>query len=258
MISARAVNDAASDPVVARNPGALPRALRALLDRAATRVKGERFAVDPDVPLGALVGASVERAVMRLRGRVRLPHAPGAFVGRGVRLRCRARIVAGPGVTIAPDATVDALCRHGVVLGAGTTVGRGTRVEGSGSLRTLGHGLRTGERVGLGTDSYYGCAGGITIGDDTIIGNMVSFHSENHVADRTDVPIRTQGVTHAGIEVGRGCWIGAKVTVLDGARIGDGVIVAAGAVVAAGRYEDDGVYGGVPARLLRTRGQAAL
>ena len=80
-----------------------------------------------------------------------------------------------------------------------------------------GEGLTVGARVGLGTDCFYGCAGGITIGDDTIIGNLVTFHAENHVAERLDVPIRDQGVTHAGIRVGSGCWIGAKATILDGA-----------------------------------------
>lgn len=227
-------------------------AVRAVGDRSASRLKGESFAVDPSVPLSALARVAAERGAMRVRGALRA-RRPDCSIGPRVRLRAVSRLQLGAGVTIGPDAAIDALSAEGVVLGAGTTVGRGTRIEGSGSLRTLGKGMRVGERVGLGTDAFYGCAGGITIGDDTIIGNMVTFHSENHVADDVHLPIRVQGVTHAGITVGSGCWIGAKVTVLDGARIGDGVIVAAGAVVTAGEYVDFGVYGGVPARLLRMR-----
>jgi len=92
------------------------------------------------------------------------------------------------------------------------------------------------------------------IGDDTIVGNFVSFHSENHNYDRSDVPIRLQGVNHSGINVGSNCWIGAKSTILDGAVIHNGCIIAAGAVVRAGVYAANGIYGGVPAKLLKMRG----
>ncbi|WP_396349817.1 acyltransferase [Gordonia amicalis] len=114
--------------------------------------------------------------------------------------------------------------------------------------------MTVGERVGLGTDCFYGCAGGITIGDDTLVGNFVSLHSENHSAERRDVVIREQGVTHAGIRIGRDCWLGAKVTVLDGTVIEDGCIIAAGSVVTRGTYERYGIYAGVPAKRIGTRG----
>jgi acetyltransferase-like isoleucine patch superfamily enzyme len=133
------------------------------------------------------------------------------------------------------------------------SVGRNTRIECTGNLQTLGVGIRVGNNVGLGTDSFYGCAGGISIGDDTIIGNYVTFHSENHEASRADVPIRLQGVTHAGITVGKNCWLGAKTTVLDGAVIEDGCVFAAGSVVTAGHYPANTIYGGVPARSIRGR-----
>ena len=50
-----------------------------------------------------------------------------------------------------------------------------------------------------------------------------------------------------------GCWLGASVTVLGGVTVGRGSVVAAGAVVT----EDcapNGLYGGVPARLIRDLG----
>jgi acetyltransferase-like isoleucine patch superfamily enzyme len=226
------------------------------VDRVASQVKGESFEVDPRVPRSAILRVMAERGAMRARGVIRITRVRGGVsVGSRVRLRSRHQILFGSNVALGPGVVIDALSVHGVVLGDGTSVGRGTRIECTGSLRTLGEGLTVGARVGLGTDCFYGCAGGITIGDDTIIGNLVTFHAENHVAERLDVPIRDQGVTHAGISVGSGCWIGAKATVLDGARIGDGCIVAAGAVVTAGDYPSYGIYGGVPARLLRMRSE---
>lgn len=52
------------------------------------------------------------------------------------------------------------------------------------------------------------------------------------------------------IHIEDGCWIGARVTVLGGVRIGRGSVVAAGAVVTRDVPENC-LVGGVPARLLR-------
>jgi acetyltransferase-like isoleucine patch superfamily enzyme len=73
--------------------------------------------------------------------------------------------------------------------------------------------------------------------------------------DDIKIPIRLQGFSREGISVGKNCWIGAKATILDGAGIEDGCIIAAGAVVAAGQYKTNGIYGGVPAKLIKYRDQ---
>ncbi|MGY1746892.1 acyltransferase [Blastococcus sp. SYSU D00695] len=229
-------------------------ALRRWAVRRGSLLRGRPLAIDERVEVRDLAALIAERAAMVMRGLLRFPgrtHRPS--VGRGVRLRSRRRLVLGRGVTLGHGCLVDATSVSGVRLGDGVTVGRNTRIECTGSIATLGVGLTVGNGVGLGTDSLYGCAGGIRIGADTIVGNYVSFHSEQHVFTDRSVPIRDQGVTHQGIEVGAGCWIGSRVTVLDGARISDGCVIAAGAVVTAGEYPAYGIYGGVPARLLRTR-----
>jgi acetyltransferase-like isoleucine patch superfamily enzyme len=228
--------------------------LARLLSGAASRSKGEAYRVDEDIPDSYLIGVAGRRSMMKLRGALRFPRRSAKpYVGRRASFLAPSKLTFGSGVTFAAASHVDALSRDGVRLGDNVNVGRNTRIECTGSLQTLGVGLTVGDDVGLGTDCFYGCAGGITIGDDTIIGNMVSFHSENHNHADPEQPIRLQGVSHAGITVGRDCWIGAKVTVLDGARIGDGCIIAAGSVVVAGDYPDRGIYGGAPARLLKQR-----
>lgn len=229
-------------------------ALRGWAVRRGSALRGRALAIDERIEVRDLGVLIAERAAMVVRGFLRFPtraHRPS--VGRGVRLRSRRRLVLGRGVTLGHGCLVDATSIDGVRLGNGVTVGRNTRIECTGSIATLGVGLTVGDGVGMGTDSLYGCAGGIRIGADTIVGNYVTFHSEQHVFADRSVPIRDQGVTHQGIEVGAGCWIGSRVTVLDGARIGNGCVIAAGAVVTAGEYADHGIYGGVPARLLRTR-----
>ena len=228
--------------------------LASLVSRRISRLKGQDYAIDDRLSDGYLLGVLTERAAMRVRGMLRFPRRPTPpFVGAGARFRAAARLQFGRGVTFGPGCYIDAMSVDGVVLGDNCSVGRNTRIEATGSLRHLGTGLRAGANVGLGTDSFYGCAGGISIGDDTIVGNFVSFHAENHVLDDLDTPIRLQGVTHAGIAIGSDCWIGARTTVLDGAEVGNGCVFAAGSVVIAGHYDDFGIYGGIPARLLRLR-----
>lgn len=54
------------------------------------------------------------------------------------------------------------------------------------------------------------------------------------------------------IQIGNDVWIGARVTLLGGVKIGDGAIVAAGAVVTK-NVEPYTIVGGVPAKLIRKR-----
>ena len=68
-----------------------------------------------------------------------------------------------------------------------------------------------------------------------------------------DRPIREQRVRSRGITIGRDVWIGARAGVTDGVTIGDGAVVAMGAVVTHD-VPPLVVVGGVPARVLKSRG----
>jgi acetyltransferase-like isoleucine patch superfamily enzyme len=230
------------------------RLVSGVLARVVHRVRGPDYQVDLRISGGALLSISWVRLVMKARGALLFPNrAARPYVGSRVTIRHRGRLTFGRGVTFADGSVVDALSVDGVRLGDGASIGRNTRIECTGSLRTLGRGISVGDNVGLGTDSFYGCAGGITMGSDTIVGNFVSFHSENHNSARADLPIRLQGETHQGIVVGSNCWFGARCTILDGVTIEAGCVFAAGSVVTAGHYPADGIYGGVPARFIKSR-----
>ena len=62
--------------------------------------------------------------------------------------------------------------------------------------------------------------------------------------------------TSHGIVLGDNVWLGTGAKVLDGVRIGKDVVVGAGAVVNAD-LPDGAIAAGVPARILRSRGDAA-
>lgn len=224
------------------------------LSKYISRIKGEKYQVDSRIPDSYLLNISVARIMMKIRGWLRGLNCKGIpFIGHSVIIKAKSKIRLGYGVSINNRCYIDALSINGIELGNNVSVGPNTKIECTGNLQHLGKGLMVGNDVGLGSDNFYGCAGGITIGSDSIVGNFVSFHSENHVFEDVGKPIRLQGVTHLGIDIGRNCWIGAKSTILDGAIIEDGCIIAAGAVVKAGVYKKNGIYGGVPARLLKFR-----
>lgn len=77
-------------------------------------------------------------------------------------------------------------------------------------------------------------------------------HSENHNYKNVEIPIRLQGINRKGIKIGDDCWIGAKVTILDGTVLGNGCVVAAGAVVR-GIIPPYSIIGGVPAKIIKSR-----
>ena len=55
-----------------------------------------------------------------------------------------------------------------------------------------------------------------------------------------------------GIKIGKNCWIGSKVTILDSVEIGSGCILAAGSVITKS-FPDNSIIGGVPAKLIKMR-----
>lgn len=228
--------------------------LSKILSRYIQKIKGNNYQLDDRIPTSYLVFLIASRLIMKLRGAFSSVRKKGIpFIGNGVTLKVKSRIAIGRGVTINNGCYIDALSIEGIRLGDNVSVGPKTKIECTGNLQHVGKGLKVGNNVGLGADNFYGCAGGIEIGDDTIVGNFVSFHSENHVYVNLQKPIRLQGVSHQGIKIGRNCWIGAKATILDGVTIEDGCIIAAGSLVKSGLYRENGIYGGVPAKLIKYR-----
>jgi acetyltransferase-like isoleucine patch superfamily enzyme len=225
-----------------------------LLNKIISKWKGHDYLIDHRIPRGYIILLGLSRITMLVWGYLSGVKNKGLFfLSVKAAVKARGKFTVGRSVTIARGCYIDALSEKGVSFGDNVSMGINTRIEGTGNLQQLGKGMRVGNNVGLGYDSFYGCSGGIEIGDDTIIGNFVSFHSENHIFDSLQTPIRLQGVTHKGIRIGKNCWIGAKATILDGVTVEDGCIIAAGALLKAGVYSANNIYGGVPAKPIRYR-----
>ena len=112
-----------------------------------------------------------------------------------------------------------------------------------------------GKNLHLGKDVFInlGCrfqdTGGITIGDDTLIGHGTTLTTLNHAID----PARRADMRPAPVVIGRHVWLGAGVTVVPGVTIGDGAVIGAGSVVTKDVAADT-IVAGVPARLVRATG----
>lgn len=226
---------------------------RNLLNGIASRVKGRPYELDTRVSLQGLLGLAIRRSIWMTRGRFAFPlRRYSLFLGSDCILRNRGQMNFDKGVTIARGCNIDALSAKGLHFGRNVNIGPYTTIQASGVMSALGTGFSIGANSGLGGYSFVGCGGGVTIGENVIMGQYVSFHAENHNIERTDIPIREQGVSRKGIRIEDDCWVGAKVTFLDGCHVGHGCVVAAGSVVR-GQIPPFSVIGGVPAKVIRNR-----
>ena len=166
-----------------------------------------------------------------------------------------ANIKFGKWVQLEDQVYVGGLSKKPVVFGNNVRIGAFSRVIASTSFNNVGEFIRIGNNVGIGEYAYLGGGGGLTIGDDCIIGQYFSCHPENHNFNNSDELIRLQGVTRQGIQIGNNCWIGSKVTILDGVKIGKNCVIAAGAVVTQ-NMPSNTLIGGVPARILKRINQS--
>lgn len=110
-----------------------------------------------------------------------------------------------------------------------------------------GKNTRIGRRVFINSGCKFQDQGGITIGDDVLIGHNCVIATLNHSQD----PDRRADMTAAPVVIGDKVWIGANVTILQGVTIGEGAIIAAGAVVNKD-VPARTVVGGIPAKVIKT------
>jgi acetyltransferase-like isoleucine patch superfamily enzyme len=176
----------------------------------------------------------------------------GLMLGKSVSFFNSSKIQWGKFLRLGNHVYISALSKNGIQLGDNVSIGAFSRVIVSTSLNNIGDKIVIGNNVGIGEFAYLGGAGGLEIGDECIVGQYWSCHPENHNHSVLDVAIRNQGVSRKGIKIGKNCWIGSKVTVLDGVQIGDGSIIAAGSVVTKS-FSENSIIGGVPAKLLKSR-----
>ena len=115
----------------------------------------------------------------------------------------------------------------------------------------LGRNIVIGNNSGIGINADI--PSNISIGDNVMMGPDCLIYAANHKFDSTEVPMNQQGHSDALLTIiGHDVWIGGRVTILPGKKIGNGVIIGAASVVTKD-LEDFGIYGGNPATLIKKR-----
>lgn len=228
--------------------------MKTILEMAIRR-RNPAFRFDPEITIWMLLTFSWTQATRMARAcwvLLLFKNPGGASFGPGVTFFNLPRIRWGRFLKLGKQVHISALGRGWVEIGDHVGIGDFSRVVISTSMNQLGEYITIGNNVGIGEFSYLGGGGGLEIGNDVIAGQYLSCHPENHVFADLETPIRLQGVERKGIRIGDNCWLGSKVTILDGVELGDGCVVAAGSVVTQS-FPAGSVIGGVPAKLLKTR-----
>lgn len=110
----------------------------------------------------------------------------------------------------------------------------------------FGKNIHLGKNVFINNDCKFQDQGGITIGDDVLIGHNVVLATLNH----DENPEKRGNLIPSPIKIGNKVWIGSNATILSGVTVGDGAIIAAGAVVTKD-VDENTIVGGVPAKFIR-------
>jgi len=174
---------------------------------------------------------------------------------RGLEGRLRARLWGlRRGVDVGRGARVGRGCRLFLDRGARLVLGAGCEIDDQTTLAVYGS-----ARISFGAGSFVGhhstlaARSRIEVGAGTYLAELVSVRDHDHAVG---VPPSRGLVEVDPVSIGSDVWLGAKVTVLRGATIGDGTVVGANAVVR-GVVPARSVAVGIPARVVRTLEEAS-
>jgi acetyltransferase-like isoleucine patch superfamily enzyme len=177
----------------------------------------------------------------------------GVVWGRGITVRHPGKMSIGDGVVVDDGCYLDAKgCLPGEFrLDDAAFVSRGCVVSGKDGP------VHIGARVNLGADCLLYSSGGLEIGEDTMLAGACYVGGggyETHGS--TDVVMREQPLPGKGVVIGPDCWLGARVVVVSGVRVGRGCVIGAGAVVTRD-LPDHAIAVGIPARVIGFRGRGS-
>jgi acetyltransferase-like isoleucine patch superfamily enzyme/ADP-ribose pyrophosphatase YjhB (NUDIX family) len=148
---------------------------------------------------------------------------------------------------IREDVTIEARKDYGrIIIGPWVHIGAGT------ALRCHEGTLRIGAKTVFGRECTINAWLDVEIGDACLFADDVYLCDFDHVTDRLDVAIKDQGIVKSPVRIGDDVWLGTKVVVTRGTRVGHGCAVGAASVLR-GDFPPLSVVVGSPARVVRSR-----
>ena len=131
-------------------------------------------------------------------------------------------------------------------------IGRWVHIGDGNAIRCHEGSLRIGDKAVFGANNVVNTYLDIEIGASTLVADWVYICDFDHKYADITLPIKDQGIDKSPVRIGPDCWIGTKVTVLRGTRVGRGCVLGAHAVVK-GDVPDGSIAVGAPARVVRNR-----
>lgn len=111
--------------------------------------------------------------------------------------------------------------------------------------------LHIGDNSGIGENSRI--QGEVFIGRNVMMGAECFIYTRNHAYSRLDIPMCEQGFAKPKpVFIDDDVWIGGRVTILPGRKIGKGAIIGAGSVVSKD-VPERAIVGGNPAVIIKYR-----
>jgi acetyltransferase-like isoleucine patch superfamily enzyme len=138
--------------------------------------------------------------------------------------------------------------------GGSIIIGNKCEIHRGAQLLAYGGSIEIGDDCSINPGCILYGHGGLKIGSHVRIAAHVIIVPANHVFVDADRLIRDQGESRQGIVIADDVWLGARVTVLDGVTIARGCVIGAGSVLTTST-EPYGIYVGVPAKRIRSRGE---
>ena len=120
--------------------------------------------------------------------------------------------------------------------------------------QTYNPSIQIGDSCDIGEYNHISAIMGIKIGNGLLTGKFVLINDNNHgelSLDEAEIPPFSRNLTSKGpIEIGNNVWLGDKVAILSGVKIGDNVIVGANSVVTKS-IPSNCVVAGIPAKIIK-------
>jgi acetyltransferase-like isoleucine patch superfamily enzyme len=133
----------------------------------------------------------------------------------------------------------------------GARIGKGVIIY-PGVWIVPGRNLVIEDDVDVSKDVLINSAGGVFIGERTLIGYRTQILSANHEIPKIGERIPVSGDVYGHVTICRDVWIGANCIITPGVTIGEGAIVGAGSVVT-NNVAPNSIVAGIPAKLIRIR-----
>ena len=134
-----------------------------------------------------------------------------------------------------------------VIVGENVTLSPGVMFQGEGEIY-IGNNTFLGNNTIVYSEKGYK----VSIGADCMIAAMCHIINTDHKIASVECAMNQQGTVSENISIEDDVWLASAVTVLKGVNIKRGSVIGAKAVVNKST-EENGVYVGIPAKLLKNR-----